>query len=341
MDLLPSPDQAAVAAAVRELLAERAPIEVARVYDPRSGRPPGWDDLAAMGAFGLALSDEVGGVGLGLAEQALMFVELGRHLTTGPVLGTVLAAHVAAAAGSDLLGDFLSGTVSAGVATPRFGMAAVDGQTVTGDLQLVDTATAPFTVVVTPDAAAIVETKALKAQDVNCLDATVSRAVAAVSGATVVVSTSSSETWWRGALLVAAAQTGIAEAALHDAVEYAKVRQQFDRVIGGFQAVKHRCAEMATRAEVARFQVAYASLAGRLGNDASSLHVSSARVVAGGAARGNAADNILTHGAMGFSDESVAHLFARRAEVLDGSIGSTRWHVEALALRPPLDPGSH
>src|SRR5262249_59097172 len=91
-------------------------------------------------------------------------------------------------------------------------------------------------------------------------------------------------------------------------VEYGKVRQQFGRPIGSFQAIKHRCADMAVRAEVARSVVTYAAVALAEGDPDAARHAGIAKALAGNAALANATDNIQNHGGMGYTCEAHAHL---------------------------------
>jgi alkylation response protein AidB-like acyl-CoA dehydrogenase len=140
-------------------------------------------------------------------------------------------------------------------------------------------------------------------------------------------------TWRReGALLTAALALGIAEATTDQAVAYAKEREQFDKPIGAFQAVKHLCADMLTRAEVARATVYAAGVTadGRGGDDVDRL-VAAAKITAGEAARANGKACIQVHGGMGFTWEVDAHLYLKRALVLDTVFGSVDDHAEAVA----------
>ena len=99
MNLLPDADQQEVVDAVRTVL-ERD-FSACRILGDDRGRPSGdeWRSVAALGWFGLGLAEECGGVGLGAAEEMLVFTEFGRGLMPGPLLGSVLGAHVAAGAG--------------------------------------------------------------------------------------------------------------------------------------------------------------------------------------------------------------------------------------------------
>jgi alkylation response protein AidB-like acyl-CoA dehydrogenase len=132
-------------------------------------------------------------------------------------------------------------------------------------------------------------------------------------------------------VLAAAEALGVAERAAEMSVDYAKVRQQFGKPIGTFQAIKHRCADMAVRAEVARSSVTYAAVALAEGADGVARHVAMAKVLATGAAIGNATDNIQNHGGMGYTWESDAHLYLKRARLLEHCFGTRAAHLDTLA----------
>jgi alkylation response protein AidB-like acyl-CoA dehydrogenase len=132
-------------------------------------------------------------------------------------------------------------------------------------------------------------------------------------------------------VLVAAEAVGVAERTVEMSVEYAKVRQQFGKPIGTFQAIKHRCADMATRTEVARAVVVFAAVAVRDGEPGADFHVHSAKALAADAAIQNATDNVQNHGGMGYTWESDAHLYLKRARVLEHVCGSRMAHLDAIA----------
>src|SRR4029453_4482295 len=122
-------------------------------------------------------------------------------------------------------------------------------------------------------------------------------------------------------------------------VEYAKVRRQFGKPIGTFQAIKHRCADMAVRAEVARAMVTYAAGALAEGEPDVARHGAMAKTLAGGAAIANATDNIQNHGGMGYTWESDAHLYLKRARLLEHCFGTRTAHLDALAAPWRAAPG--
>jgi alkylation response protein AidB-like acyl-CoA dehydrogenase len=138
--------------------------------------------------------------------------------------------------------------------------------------------------------------------------------------------------WYRGgAVLTAAIQLGLADRLTEMAVEYAKERKQFDRPIGGFQAIKHLCSDMLVRTEVARAAV-YAAGA-HLDSDLPGLDraVSGAKLLAGEAAVLNGKTATQVFGGMGFTWEVDVHLYLKRAWVLDTHFGSSDTHADAVA----------
>jgi alkylation response protein AidB-like acyl-CoA dehydrogenase len=138
------------------------------------------------------------------------------------------------------------------------------------------------------------------------------------------------ESGHRAVLLSAAMLAGIASAACDLAVEYAKTRRQFGQPIGAFQAIKHRCADMALRAFAAQAQVRMAavSAADRLRNPP--FQVAAAARSAIIAARTNCASAIQVHGGLGFTVECAAHLYLKRSHLLSELIGGAERQEAAL-----------
>jgi alkylation response protein AidB-like acyl-CoA dehydrogenase len=137
----------------------------------------------------------------------------------------------------------------------------------------------------------------------------------------------------RGAVLTSAVQLGLAEGALELATAYAKERQQFGKVIGSFQAIKHLCADMVARVEVCRAAVYMAGVClddPEVGDPARAASV--ARVLANAASSDNGRDCVQVHGGMGYTWEVDAHLFVKRAWVLATAYGSSDEHADRLAL---------
>ena len=142
-------------------------------------------------------------------------------------------------------------------------------------------------------------------------------------------------TLWRraGATLTAALQLGLADRLTELAVAYANERVQFDRPIGSFQAIKHLCADMLVRTEVARAAV-YAAGAHLDAADAMpgvDRAVSGAKLLAGEAAITNGKSAIQIHGGMGFTWEVDVHLYLKRAWILDTHFGAADAHADHVA----------
>ncbi len=135
------------------------------------------------------------------------------------------------------------------------------------------------------------------------------------------------------AVALAAEQLGGAQRALDMAVEYAKLRHQFGRPIGSFQAIKHRCADLLLEVESHRSAVVYAAAA--VAEDSPELPVVAALVKALGSDTyfHVAAENIQIHGGIGFTWEHDAHLFFKRAKASEIFLGDASYHRERLATR--------
>jgi alkylation response protein AidB-like acyl-CoA dehydrogenase len=138
----------------------------------------------------------------------------------------------------------------------------------------------------------------------------------------------------RALVLIGAFAVGLAEATRDMAVEYAKIREQFGKPIGSFQAIKHMCADMAIRAESALCQAAVASLTLSDHDPGAGFHGTACKLVSIDAALKNASQNIQVHGAIGFTSEADAHLYLKRAHVMDQLWGDTRFQRERMLHAP-------
>jgi alkylation response protein AidB-like acyl-CoA dehydrogenase len=138
----------------------------------------------------------------------------------------------------------------------------------------------------------------------------------------------------RATVLVAAELAGIATATAEQSTQYAKDREQFGVPVGSFQAVKHRCADMAVRAEAATSLVRYAALAVRDGLPDAAFHADAARAVAARNAIENAQINVQNHGGIGFTWEHTAHRYVTRAQVRSRTLGTLRDSLDSLLGQP-------
>jgi alkylation response protein AidB-like acyl-CoA dehydrogenase len=332
MDLTLGAEQETIRDSIRAFLAQRLPLARLRALadDATGVDAEAWREAAALGWFGLGLPEAAGGAGYGLPEEMILFVELGRALAPGPWLGTLVAAHTLGPAAADLLAgrrrvalvddpdDALgrgprlegraSGVADAGAAQGLLVLGRSTVRYVAADANGIEVHPHPS---MDPTRRLARITFASAAAERLDADAAALRRVATV--------------------LAAAEAVGVAERTLEMSVAYAKVRHQFGRPIGSFQAVKHRCADMAVRAEVARSAVTYAAVALRDGEGDVERQAHVAKALATAAALANASDNIQNHGGMGYTWEADAHLYLKRAWLLEHAFGTHAAHLDALA----------
>jgi alkylation response protein AidB-like acyl-CoA dehydrogenase len=268
--------------------------------------------------------------GDGLIDQALLFRVLGRHLAAGPFLATTLAAALSAECGEGELSE----RIAAGQELVALAHAEEDAGNGTqsdhvGTLRAFDLPPSNYVLVVRPDRSTLVERNEKDLFQMRaCIDPSVSMGMLTLAGD--VRCHGGGEWWVRGGVLVAAMAAGIAEATRDDSALYARTRSQFGRPIGMFQAIKHRCSEMAIQAEAAWCQVAYAVLSLSAGHQDAMQQVSAAKVVASAAATENSSANIQNHGALGCTTEHSAHLYLKRSWVLAYLCGTTDYHQRQL-----------
>ena len=132
-------------------------------------------------------------------------------------------------------------------------------------------------------------------------------------------------------IALAAEQVGAAEMCLDMSVEYAKVRQQFGRPIGSFQAIKHKCADMLMMVESARSAAFYASALAGQGETDLEEAASSAKAFCSDTFFHCAAENIQIHGGIGFTWEHAAHMYFKRAKATESLFGDPSFHRERFA----------
>lgn len=286
MDFQPTEEQRDLRRGVRELLAGRYGRE-----DLRAGADGGggldrklWGELGAAGFFALRLPEAGGGgAGPGLPEAVIVFEEAGRALLPGPLVATHLAAGrvPGAAEGTAVVTAFdLDGPLVAHLAEAD----AVLGLPRGAAAELPAGEPVPSVDPLTP----------------------LYRVPAGAPGPARAAGEAHRD---EGALLTAALQLGSALQTVELAVRYAKEREQFGQPIGAFQAVKHRCARMLVRAEVARTAVYAAAVT------ADPAEIAGAKLLADEAAVHNARDCLQVHGGMGFTWEADVHLHLKRAWV--------------------------
>jgi alkylation response protein AidB-like acyl-CoA dehydrogenase len=331
-----SDDQREIKRTARELLAKRAgPDQVRAVAE--SGEPDAAlaAELAELGWPGIAISERHGGLGLGSVEVAVLLEELGYAVAGPPLLATVGAAFVLAAAGSDAQRDewlprIAAGEIAAALGTARDGVAELVPDGAGADLVvLVEDAV--------PAASATLLTAAdAEVQAVATIDPTRGYArVTAAPGAGEPLPGNPSPGVQRAAIAVAAELTGICQRALDDTVAYAGEREQFGRPIGSFQAVAHRCAEMLLATESARSAAYGGAWAADADPAGLPFAAALAKSVASAAALEATASAIQAHGGVGFTWEADLHWLYKRAQLDAQLLGGAGAHRAELALLLP------
>lgn len=293
-------DQVALRDAIRDLCKARAPLDKLRADEGRIDEDL-WRALGEAGVFNMRLSEAEGGLGLGMAEAVVAFEALGESLVPGPLVATHLAAgwiH-GAATGEEIVGfvdtrsqplvvehyDDVDIVVATDDSEKLF---EVDWETM--DVVAVERPLDPLTLVHTPLAWEVTA----DGNEPSLAD-------------------------WAtpGTVLTAALLIGIAGRVTEMAVAYAKERKQFGRVIGSFQAVKHLCADMFTRTEVARAALyAAACILDDPATGNPRRAAATAKLLANDAAVTNGKTAVQVYGGMGFTWEMDVHLYLKRAAVL-------------------------
>jgi alkylation response protein AidB-like acyl-CoA dehydrogenase len=309
----PNADQLALAATIEESLAPLLPLfrlHTSHVEDAQT-----WASLDDIGIFGISVTEEQGGSGLGAAEEALIVMALGQRLVAPAVLATIGAAH--AAFGKRIVG-IRGGRVAAAY---RRGTRTIIVEDAAADLVLVRDGTGAD--------AALYELGSCASRPVD--NRLWLAELRETTGLGEPIARFEAPQLLRLRLIDAAALAGISQAALDMSVAYAGTRAQFGRPIGSFQAVKHHCANMVSAARRARDQTCFAAVAIDEGRDDAALQVECALFVAGSAALENAGKNIQIHGGMGFSDEADPHLLLKRAQLLSTLAGGLEAANERIA----------
>jgi alkylation response protein AidB-like acyl-CoA dehydrogenase len=336
---------------VRELMATDTALD-----------PKLWSEVADQGWLGLHLDEAAGGLGLGAVELAVVAEEMGRACYPGPFFGTVWAATLIAQANasSPHLEPLTSGAVKGAVAlleaesswNPADVRVKVtpsgSGFKLTGRKAFVlDAPTADLVVCVAQSgdglALLAVPTKSpgvkvtatpgldatRKLGDVEFNDVTVGgNAVLAVGGAASQALARSLEV---ATLCAAADMLGGMQWILEDAVEYAKTRQQFGKMIGSFQAVQHMCADMLLWTESSRSAIYFAAWALSADPLIAPRHISIAKAYASDASREVANRGVQVHGGIGFTWEHDLQLYYKRSKVSEILCGDSAFHRALLA----------
>lgn len=351
-------EQRDLAQAVRSLAAKRSDSAAVRTAaeSPRGYDQQLWATLCGeIGVAGLAIPDEFGGVGAGMAELAVVFEELGRTLTPSPLLGSVLAAQAVLETGDEAacgrrLPSIGEGSVAAlAWSAPEGGWdtgnpcCRAEGAVLDGEAHYVlngDSADVLIVAATTSQGVRLFEVAA-NAPGVSCraeatMDPTIRLATVRLTGvwgqelcgdaADVLRRTRA-----LGCAMLAAEQVGTAARSLELTVEHAKQRKQFGRPLGGFQALKHRMAEVHVAVEAARSAAHAAASAADRRAPGWERAAAVAKVSCTEALQLATSEMVQMHGGIAITWEHDAHLYLKRAHSSAQLFGQPGEHVQRLA----------
>jgi alkylation response protein AidB-like acyl-CoA dehydrogenase len=366
MSMTFSAEQDELRSSVRRFLEQKSPsAEVRRLMETEEGYDPAvWSQMASqLGLQGLALPEEHGGSGYGFIEQIAVLEEMGRALLCAPYFSTVVLAATALlesgdeAAQKDLLPGIADGSTIATLAwvedPSSWDTSAIsatarrkgDGYVIDGTKTLVlDGHIANLLLVVAqtdngPSLFAVeAEASGLSRRSLETLDmtrklaslelaGTPGRLIAEEGAATRILE----RTLQHAVVALSAEQVGGAQKCLEMSVDYAKLRVQFGRPIGSFQAIKHKCADMLLEVESAKSAAYYAAWAIADNTDEVPVVTALAKAYCSDAFASAATETIQIHGGIGFTWEHDAHLFYRRAKSTEQFLGSPAAHRDVLA----------
>jgi alkylation response protein AidB-like acyl-CoA dehydrogenase len=370
MDFAFSDEQQMLRDTARRFLSNKVPMtEVRRLMETDAGFDVGlWQEIAAQGWQAMAIPEEYGGAGFTVLEQAILMEEMGRVLLPAPYLSSVvLGADLIGEAGTEeqkaaWLPGVAAGETRVAVAqlepSGRWDAAGVEMEAVRdgGDLVLagaksfvLDGHTADLLVVavrldgeialVAVDAAAPgIDRRRLETMDMTRKQAEITFDRVRVPASAILGDPPSGwsaleATTARALAALAFEQVGGAERCLEMAVDYAKVRVQFGRPIGSFQAVKHLCADMLVQVESARSAAYHAGWAAMGDPEELAIAAPLAKAYCSEAYFFCAAENIQVHGGIGFTWEHDAHLYFKRAKTDELLFGPPSFHRAVLADR--------
>lgn len=313
MRFLPTEEQVAFAEAIDDIVEGAGGADVARAWadgDTTAGMAL-WEQFAELGLLGLRTAEEEGGFGGSLSDLVVVFERLGYHGVPGPYLETVA-----------LLPSLVDPETRADLAAGAVATAAVDGVAPAA----VDASVASHRFVI--------QSGSLSAGDIveelESVAPTRRPARLAANGEAIELDAETLHRALNEASLAAAALlVGAAERMLAEAVSYAKVREQFGRPIGEFQALKHQLADVRIAASFARPLVWHAAL--RAEESDADRAVSAAKVAAADAAMLAARTSLQVHGAIGYTAEHTLRVWLGLAPALSSVWGTQAFHRARVA----------
>ena len=328
-------DQQAIKRTARDLLAERVRPERLREHAEAGTYDEGlWAEMAELGWAGIFLPEEFGGQGLGTVELVILLEELGYALAPSPFLANAAAGLVLLHAGSDeqkarWLPGIASGEATGTVGIVKDGVAPL----------VPDADRAAVVILVDGASGTVLDGAGAGAEALSTIDSTRRFSRVPLAGGEA-LGADPGPGLDRVETALAAELVGVAQRTMEMAVAYAKERKQFDRPVGAYQAVSHRCAQMLLETESARSATYYAGWTADFEPRTLPLAAAMAKSYAADAGWRVSASSLQVHGGIGFTWEHDLHFFLKRARTDGQLFGSGRAHRERVAELAGLGPAT-
>jgi alkylation response protein AidB-like acyl-CoA dehydrogenase len=352
-----SDDEQAIKRTAREFLEARYPLATVRrlAEDERGFTDEQWAELVELGWSGVIVPEDRGGLGLGAVELIVIAEEMGYALAPSPWFSTTCAALLLQAAGTDEQRDRWLGAVADGSARGTLAVwdehsgwapdhsevePAADGTLSCVKIAVPDAASADFVIVSGADGRHYlyehdVSDPGITLVAEEAIDPTRKLFRVSLEGASVepleVAPEAVARAYATIVTMLAAENVGVAQRAMEMAVTYAKDRNQFDRPIGSYQAVSHRCAQMLLEIEGSRSLCYWAAWALDNEPETGPRAASAAKAYAGDAGFRVPASALQVHGGIGFTYEHDLHFFLKRGHANAHAFGDSRWHRDRVA----------
>ena len=354
--------------ALQRFLRDKSPTsEVRRLMASENGFERAvWQQMCEeLGLAGIQIPQIYGGMGFGMIELGIVLEEMGRVLFCGPYFASsVLATNVIMAAGSEASKLELLPAIAAGQMIATLALTEPNGRWDNRGIELTATPTATGFVLdghkkfvldghtadviivaarapgtSSDDGLSLFVVKGdcagLTRRRLETLDQTRKQAELIFSGVAAELLGRAGEgaivlahTRDLAAIALASEMVGGAQALLDSAVDYAQIRMQFGRLIGSFQAIKHKCADMLLDVELARSAAYYAAAALADDDPEVSALASLSKALAADAFMSAAAECIQVHGGIGFTWDQDTHLWFKRAKTTEVMFGDPNYHRE-------------
>jgi alkylation response protein AidB-like acyl-CoA dehydrogenase len=319
-------DQQAIKRTAKDLLADRfKPEHVRELAEAKAYDDDAWREMCELGWAGIFIDEARGGQELGTVELIILMEELGYALAPVPFLSNAAAGLAIQAAGSDeqrerWLPGLASGELRGTVGLLRGGEARL----------VPDAAEADLIVLAGDDGAVVAERGGAEVEPFETLDATRRFGRVRADGGDPLPG-DVQPALDRICAALAAETVGVGQRAMEMAVDYARERKQFDRPIGSYQAVSHRCAQMLLEVEGARSAAYYAAWCADAAPDQLAQAASMAKAYASDAGWRVCTASLQVHGGIGFTWEHDLHFYLKRAKANALMFGSAAEHRERVA----------